>query len=231
MFDYDAIRDAALTKVATAMARCHDGVYGLERGAKARHLLAEEAEELTRRAIRDQFRFEPTELPTYLATIPKLLDTFVDERGDLRDLIDGAVRTRLFHSIIADVFDQLLAPRKADTAEDMLATIETTLEEDLDPIPQFHGSRLRRLIAECRAEPCIETVVALVSELRREASDLRTLAHRLDIADPPTAAYAIRGSRRLLEAATLYRLNHEFDLVEDFCNAPPLDAAISGATP
>lgn len=231
MFDYDAISTEALARIGTAIDRCRNGSYGLERGAKARHLLVEEAEEQTRRTIRDAFKFDSAELPTYLATIPNLLDTFVDDAGDLGDLIAEAVKTRLYLSIMPDVLNLLYDQRRGEDFEDMLDDLETTLRDDLDPIPQFHGGRLHRLILDCREEASVETLVPLASALRLEAEGLRKLAHSLDIADPPTAAYAVRGVRRLLEAASLCRLNHELDLIEDFCTGRSGASSTTGGSP
>lgn len=230
MFDYEAIRAEALAKVGYAIVCCRDGSYLLERGARARQLLVEEAEEITRNSIRERFVFEPVEIPDYLATIPTLLHTYV-EAGDLGSAISDAVRMRLHRSIMQDVVDLLYAQRREETAGDLLDALETTLRDDLDPVPQFQGTRLRRLIGECREAVSIETLSLLMDALMSEADNLRKLSHSLDIADPPTATYAVRGSRRLREAASLYRLIHELDLIDDFCNGRSGASATTGDSP
>jgi len=49
---------------------------------------------------------------------------------------------------------------------------------------------------------------------------MRTLIHRLDIADPPTADYAGRGRRLLLEARALIALTEKTGAMAHFCTAP-----------
>lgn len=221
MFDFQLLHDAAVEKVAAAARRCIDGEFLLERGARARRLLIVEAEETARRAIRDTFAFEPAKFAAYCEALPDLLDSYVLTTGDLGDVIAETIRQRLHRAVMPDILTVLYEGRWNERVDDVLDGLETVIKEDLDPIPQFLRHRLVRLMADCREEPGVGTIEVLSRYMTSEATGLRALAHSLDIADPPTAAYAVRGARRLQEAADFYELVRHLDLVETFCQRRP----------
>lgn len=230
MFDFQAVHDAAVEKVAAAARRCVAGDFLLERGARARRLLIVEAEETARRAIRDTFAFEPADFTSYCEALPDLLDAYVLTTGNFGDVIAETIRQRLHRDVMPDVLLVLHEVCRDENAYDMLDGLESVIKDDLDPIPQFLSHRLVRLMADCREAPGVESLEALSRYMDSEASWLRGLANSLDIADPPTAAYAVRGARRLQEAADLYELVRRLDLVDAFCQRRPEAAEARGRT-
>lgn len=205
MFDIEALTDGAMKKVEETIRRCREGGYTGDRGSKTRAILLGEAEVIVSRYLRDAFTFDPEDFPAYAKAFPSILTTHVGP-GELADLIGGAVKRQIQRGISEQLMEAILAQRSDEDLGSLLAEIESRVTDTLDPIRQFHGHRLRSAIEDCRDEPDNANLRQLADELRRQAVEMQTVIHNLDIADPPSADYAGRGRRMLLESADVIDL-------------------------
>jgi hypothetical protein len=216
MFDLEGLKAGALAKVSELIQRCRDGRFTGDRGSRARAITQEEARTAAFRYLGDNFDFVPADFPDYAAAYPDILTTHVD--GNLAEVIVLAVRRQILQDLWMPTLEAVYNQHNGLTLDDVLSVLEARIGDTLDPIPQFQGYRLEEAIRECRRDRGTETITTLSHELSNHAAHMQSLINRLDIADPPTADYAGKGRRFLLEAADHLRLILQTDRVELFCS-------------
>ena len=219
MFDADMLSQGAMARVEAAIQRCRDGGLRGDRGSQAHALLLEEARLLVEDHLREAFVFDPEDFPAYVRTFPAILSDHVDAR-DLAGMISEAVRRRIMEALADNLIETVHGQRRHETLADVISLLDEGFRDTLDPIRQFHDHRLKSIMTECRDNPSRDNLKELAAELEQHAADLRTLIHRLDIADPPTADYAGRGRRLLLESADIIDLNLALGLTGQFAQEP-----------
>jgi hypothetical protein len=216
MFDVDALKDGAMAKVREMIDRCRNGDHISDRGAKAKAITQEEAEVAVSRHIRGGIKFSADDFPAYVDAYPVIIETHVS--GQLSQVIPEQVTQCVVAELKADLTELLLTQYDARSLEEALAKLEERISNTLEYISQFHGYQLASAIRACREDPGEETLTALSDQLLRYASQMQDLIYRLDIADPPTADYAGRGRRILLETSDHIRLIIQRGLVDEFCS-------------
>jgi hypothetical protein len=215
MFDLDALRTGALSKVDAMILRCREGRFTGDRGSKALAITQEEARTAAFRHLRDAFEFSADDFPSYAATYPRILATYVN--GNLAEEIGLAVTREILQDMGDDILEAVIRQHGEINLGGTLTVLEARVVDTLDPIPQFRGHRLSDAIRACREKPGDKSITQLSHELSNQAVEMQMLIGRLDIADPPTADYAGRGRRFLLETSDLLRLVLQADRVDTFC--------------
>lgn len=215
MFDLDALKNGALSKVNELILRCREGRFTGDRGSRAMAITQEEARTAAFNHLREAFEFAAEDFPSYASAYPGILTTHVD--GNLAEVISLAVAREMLQDMWHDILETAFRQHGEICLGDTLALLETRIADTLDPIPQFRGHRLPEAIQSCRSEPGEKSLTQLVHELSNQAAEMQSLIHRLDIADPPTADYAGRGRRFLLETGDLLRLVLQTERVDVFC--------------
>ncbi len=216
MFDLDALKNGALFKVTGMILRCRDGRFTGDRGSRAMVITQEEARTAAFRHLRDAFVFAAEDFPAYAAAYPGILMAHVD--GNLAEAIGLAVTRQILQDMWDDILEVVFRQHGEITLGDAIVVLETRIADTLAPIPQFRGHRLEEAIRACRSEPGEKTITSLIHELSNQVVEMQNLISRLDIADPPTADYAGRGRRFLLETCDLLRLVLQTERVEIFCS-------------
>lgn len=216
MFDLDALKSGALSKVNEMILRCADGRFTGDRGARAMAITQEEARTTAFNHLRGAFEFAAEDFPSYAAAYPGILTTHVD--GNLAEVISLAVAREILQDMWYDILETVFRQHGEIGLGDTLAVLETRIADTLDPIPQFRGHVLGEAINCCRLDPGEKSVTQLIHACNNGAAEMQNLISRLDIADPPTADYAGRGRRFLLETSSLLRLVLQTDRIEKFCD-------------
>lgn len=224
MFDIDDLRSEGIAKVEATIERCRAGNMTGDRAARAAVVLLAEAQTIVSRHLRDAFKFDPNDFPAYVDAFPTL-PAFTGS-GDIAQSVTEGVKWHLLRTMENELSDLILAQHGERRLPELLDGLETAISGTLDLITQFRGYRLERAMQACRDNADEEALGELRDELGRQAEELRSLIHRLDIADPPTADYAGRGRRLLLEARDLVDLTLKHGSLSDF-RAETSDATVS----
>jgi hypothetical protein len=210
-----AITQNSLDRVAVAIRNCSRGMLRGDRAAPARHVLVAEARAIVKDEIARNLSVEPIDLVGYISLYQDALDVDVSG-GTLGSAIEYAVKSAVEEEVMNDIHPLLVEARQNRTLDALAADISEIRTEILDLIPTISSHRLRRLVDEAMEDRDGANLMELSEELDRVANDLRTLIHRLDIADPPPADYAGRGRRRLLEASDFINLSVAFVNMDEF---------------
>lgn len=210
-----AITQNSLDRVAVAIQNCSRGTLRGDRAAPARHVLVAEARAIVKDEIARNLSVEPIDLVGYISLYVGALDVDVSD-GTLGSAIEYAVKSAVEDEVMNDIHLLLVDARQDRTLDALAAEIFEVRTEILDLIPAISSHRLCRLVDEAVEDRDGANLMELSEELDRVADELRALVHRLDIADPPTADYAGRGRRRLLEASDCLNLSVAFVPMDEF---------------
>ncbi|NTF18113.1 hypothetical protein G6L37_06820 [Agrobacterium rubi] len=221
MFDVDGLKDGSIAKVEAAIARCRDGSFTGDRAARASAVLIDEAQAIAARHLCDAFRFDAGDFAAYVQAFPSLPE--FHGSGDIEQAVVEGVHWHIMLELESEITDVLLEQYPSPSLAELLLKLEAGISGTLNLIPQFGGYRLERAMQACRDGADSATLWELHDELGSQADQMRSLIHRLDIADPPTADYAGRGRRLLLEARDLIALVEKTGSLSEFCTASAIE--------
>ncbi|NTF16856.1 hypothetical protein G6L37_00255 [Agrobacterium rubi] len=214
MLNIDRLFGAASEKVDDEIQYCKQGRRRGDRAAPARYLLESEARQVVEELVARSYVFDVSDIAEYSAMLPDLLDTEV-LAGDLRSVISKAIQQNIIDDLMRGVVQQLLLQRRDDGLDQLLDDIEKTIEV-VDAVNPYGTRRLSFLSADLRDKRDLVATLDMEQELLRQAEEMRVIINRKDIADPPSADWAGRGRRLLLEAADHIKLLIANSSMDDF---------------
>lgn len=211
MIDIENIQVAVHAKLVERLNDIQRGRVYFERGAKARFLLQEEIQDVALAAVNDVYRFEYQDLLEYAKSRPDIMSVKI-EGGELGTQIEQTLRIHLARRAVDEALNTL--PLMPVSPFDILADVEQTISDYMEPIRHAHTGTLKSNIAACWDERTVESFSRVWLHTKNQATEMRALMHKLDIADPPTACQAAQAWRRLTEAADQlgYVLRSDLDL-------------------